>query len=88
MYLQTTLCSLSINASVSSLLWFHFGLNPEPFVFKAGMLAATPCNNMVSPDRFPEVDKLKKNAFADEQHDAGVGLTVFPLADAVNGESS
>lgn len=76
MYLQTTLCSLSINASVSSLLWFHFGLNPEPFVFKAGMLAAT--YHMVSPDRFPEVDKLKKNAFADEQHDAGVGLTVFP----------
>lgn len=42
----------------------------------------------ISPDRFPEEDKLKKNAFADEQHDAEVGLTVFPLADAVNGESS
>lgn len=42
----------------------------------------------ISPDRFPEVDKLQKNAFADEQHGAEVGLTVFPLADAVNGESS
>lgn len=42
----------------------------------------------ISPDIFPEVDKLKKNAFADEQHGAEVGSTVFPPPDSVNGGSS
>lgn len=65
LHLQTTSSSLSTNASVSRLFWFHFGLNPEPFVCKAGMLAATPCKYLVqqygiAPDRFPEVDKLKQ----------------------------